>query len=280
MKKAILRKTLSDRLPASLCSQSIVRAKFVGDVRSSCSVAFRCLTGALLLVVLSGCGPSYSELRREGVQAMLGEQYAPALYYFYEADDVKRNSVPNLHDLGFCSMMVARDRMRQGDKNGALAALDRAIEYYDRAIDAHPGHQASLLGKNKALELKGEPEAALDHARWAVRFVGPSARQYLFLADELDQRGDVDAALLRYRQAVSIEPSNAKAHVAFARFLLKHNNESAAIGHLRHAYRINPSDRWVREQLAQRNIPLESIPPEGDSKSRSKPGRTGGAGEG
>ncbi|MGB0717635.1 MAG: tetratricopeptide repeat protein [Phycisphaerae bacterium] len=215
------------------------------------------IVAALAALMMTGCGPSFGQLRREGIQSMLEEQYAPARYYFYEADSVKRNSVANLHDLGFCSVMIARDRIQQGDKNGALTELDRAIEYYDRAIDAHPGHQASLLGKNTALELKGEPEAALDHVRWAVRFVGPSARQYLFLADELDQRGDADAALLRYRQAVSIEPSNPKAHVQFARFLMKHNNESAAIGHLRHAFRLNPSDPWVRDQLVQRNIPLD-----------------------
>ncbi|MHC5111258.1 MAG: tetratricopeptide repeat protein [Planctomycetota bacterium] len=218
------------------------------------------LAAAVLLVPLVGCGPSFRELRMEGLQVMLEKQYAPARYIFIQADEVKRNQVDNLHDMGFCSVMIARDRVRQGDKVGALQDLDRAVEYYTRAIDAHPGHQSSLIGKNVALELRGEPEAALDHAKWAVRVVGPSARQYLFLADELDQRGDADGALLRYRQAVSIEPDNARAHASFAKFLLRHNNESAAIGHLRYAFKLNPQDAWVREQLASRDA-LPSPPP-------------------
>jgi len=183
---------------------------------------------------------------------MVEQAYGPARYLLLDADKVKRNQVENLHDLGFCSVMLAKKYFEDDNRVAALRALDRAIEYYDRAIDAHPGYQPSLVGKNIALELKGQPEIALQQAEWAVRVVGPSARQYLFLAAELEQRGDDDAAFLRFRQAVAMEPTSQPAHVAFARFLMRHGNEEAAIGHLKYAYRLNPADVWVKDQLAAR----------------------------
>ncbi len=199
-----------------------------------------------------GCGPSYSEVRSEGIGMMVEQGYGSARYLLLEADKIRRNQVENLHDLGFCSVMLAKKYFDEKDRVAGLREVDRAIEFYDRAIDAHPGFQPSLVGKNIALELKGQPEIALEHAEWAVRVVGPSARQYLFLATELEQRGDGDAAFLRFRQAVAMEPKSQPAHVAFAKFLLRHGNEEAAIGHLKYAYRLNPGDLWVKEQLAVR----------------------------
>ncbi|MFQ5461636.1 MAG: hypothetical protein ACE5E5_03315 [Phycisphaerae bacterium] len=204
------------------------------------------------VVMVSGCGPSYARLRSEGLSMMVEQRYGPARYLLLDADKVKRNQVENLHDLGFCSVMQAKKYFENQNRVAALRELDRAIEYYDRAIEAHPGYQPALVGKNIALELKGEPEIALEHAEWAVRVVGPSARQYLFLAAELDQRGDDDAAFLRFRQAIAMEPKSQPAHVAFARFLLSHGNESAAVGHLKYAYRLDPSNEWVKDQLASR----------------------------
>lgn len=211
------------------------------------------LTPIVASIVLTGCGPTYRELRLEGQQSMLRGDYYPARYILLQADELKRNQAYNLHDIGFCSVMVARDRMDQMNYAAAMRELDLAIDYYDRALSVHPGHQAVIEGKNVALELKGMPNAALSHAEWAVRVVGPSARQHTFLARELEERGDIEGALLRYRQAVAMEPRNAGAHIAIAKFLLRHENERAAIWHLREAFRLNPNDAWVRDQLATRS---------------------------
>ena len=139
----------------------------------------------------------------------------------------------------------------------AMRELDAAIAYYTQAMDVHPGDQASIEGKNIALELKGQFDEALDHAEWAAEFVGPSAKQYIFLAKELEQRGDVDGALLRYRQAVAMELDNPEAHIAFAKFLLRQDNERMAVHHLQQAYRLNPLDEWVLDQLTARS----ALPP-------------------
>ena len=208
-------------------------------------------------LALAGCGPNYRELRRQGQTAMLGGGYAPARYFFQQADTLRPRRVENLHDLGACSVMIARQRFTEMNQAAAMRELDAAIAYYSQALDVHPGHQASIEGKNLALELKGRFDEALEHAEWAAEFVGPSAKQYMFLAEELEERGDVDGALVRYRQAVAVEPRNAGAHVALARFLLRHDNEPAAIGHLQAAYRLDPRDPWVVDQLAARG----AVPP-------------------
>jgi tetratricopeptide (TPR) repeat protein len=188
---------------------------------------------------------------------MLDRAYGPARYFFEEAERVRPRRVENLHDLGACSVMIARERFEQMNHAAAMRELDKAIGYYTQAIEVYPGHQASIEGKNVALELKGQFDEALKHAEWAAKFVGPSAKQYVFLAEELEERGDVDGAMLRYRQAVAVEPDNPKAHVAFARFLLRSKNEPAAVHHLQLAYRLDPSDDWVVDQLAARG----AVPP-------------------
>lgn len=218
--------------------------------------------GIFFAIVMSttGCGPSYRDLRHEGQRAMLASAYGPAMILLEQAEEVKPRRVENLHDLGACSVMLARERFKQGNRAAALRELDAAIAYYSAAIDVNPGHQASIEGKNVALELKGRFDEALEQAEWAVEFVGPSARQFMFLAKELEERGNRDDALLRYRQAVAIEPENAAAHVALARFLLRNNNPAPAVHHLQQAYRINPNDKWVVDELAARGAlaPLTS----------------------
>ena len=210
---------------------------------------------AVLPLVSVGCARmQYRELRKEGQRAMLDGMYGSARVFLAEADEKSPRRVENLHDLGVCAMMLAKDRFEQKNRAAALREADTAVAYFSQALDVHPGHQASLEGLNKALELKGQFDEALAKAEWAAKVVGPSARQFVFLAQELDERGDVDGALLRYRQAVAVESDNFDAHVAFAKFLLRHHNEAAAVHHLKIAYRLNPRDSWVLDELASRGM--------------------------
>ena len=156
------------------------------------------------------------------------------------------------------------------DKAGSVVAGEVATQYgrVGRSVSLVPGclpTDETTVDGNTALELKGQFDTALKHAEWAAEYVGPSARQYIFLAKELEERGDVDGALLRYRQAVAMEPGNPKAHVAFATFLLRAKDEPAAIHHLQAAYRLNPLDEWVVDQLTARS----ALPPltSGDDKA-------------
>lgn len=183
---------------------------------------------------------------------MLRGDVGPAKYFFVEAEKRNPRDVGNLHDLGVCCVLLARQRFAQMNHAAAFDQLDRAIGYYRAALDAAPGNQACREGLNTALELKGQFDQALKEAQWAAKFIGPSAKQYIYLAKELEKRGDIDGALLRYRQAVAMEPKNPKAHIAIADFLLRHDNEVAALHHLQAAYKLDPTNKWVAEQLATR----------------------------
>jgi tetratricopeptide (TPR) repeat protein len=216
------------------------------------------------VTALAGCnnGPSYDQLRREGQVAMINGQYGPSRYLLQQAEGKsQRLRVENLHDLGVAHVMVAKEKFSQMNPAAAFRELDAAIDYYSRGIEAHPGHQACLEGKNIALELKGQFEEALKHAEWAAEFVGPSARQQIFLASELEERGDFDAALLRYQQAVSMEPRNPAAHVAFAEFLKRHNMDDAAAHHLQQAEQLNPRTRRIAQRSTSRNPDTTSVTP-------------------
>ena len=216
-----------------------------------------------LFHMLGGCGPHYREIRREGQKAMIAQAHGPARIFFQRAEEMRPRRVENLHDLGACSVMLARAKFEQGNRAAAMRELDAAVSYYSTAIEVQPAHQASIEGKNVALKLKGQFDEALEHVEWVAKFVGPSARQYIFLARELEQRGDHDGAFLRYRQAVAVEPKNADAHVVFAKFLIRNDNAQSAVPHLQVAYRLDPLNEWVEGELAKRGA-LPALTPAAD----------------
>jgi tetratricopeptide (TPR) repeat protein len=206
--------------------------------------------GATAIAPAGGCGPSYWMLRREGQRAVADGSYAAGKHLFLRAQQREPRAVENLHDLGVCSVMIAKEKFRQRNYAAAMRELDDAVAYYSSAIDADPGHQASLEGKNIALKLRGQFDEALHQREWAAEFVGPSATQFILLAKELEQRGDLEGALLRYRQAVAMEPNRFEARVALAAFLIETENTDAALSQLRIAHRLNPKDQWVADKLS------------------------------
>lgn len=226
----------------------------------------------LALGSLSGCGPSFREIRLAGQEQMIRGQYGAARNLFQEALEKVPENAENLFDLGDCSVYLAKERFSQRNEAAAMRYADQAIEYYSRSINAHPGFAPALWGKNMALELKRQFRDALQVAEWAAEFVGPSAEQQLFLARELEEREDLDAALLRYRQAVAMEPNNARAHADMGRFLLRIDRRDEAIDHFRTAYRLNPTEPGVRKQLLNLGVYVPLIPSSSDRPpSRSSP---------
>jgi len=210
----------------------------------------------MMCVSFIGCVPNFRQYRVDGQRAFLDGRFAAARGDYRQALRLRPEDADNLFDLGSVCMVFARRALAEHQRPAATRELDRAIEYFSRSIEAHPGSQASLIAKNDALELRGKFDEALRDAEWAMTFVGPSARAHLFMADELEERGDFDGAMLRFRQAVAIEPDNPKAHASFGRFLLRLGDRKAAVDHLNRAYELNPLESGVAESLTDLGQPL------------------------
>lgn len=214
------------------------------------------LPAAITFALTTGCGPDFRQLRREGQRALHQKNYAVARDHFDRAYRIWPEDARNLHDLGKVSFALAERLKARGNEPAAMREIDRAVQYYSRAIEAHPGMRSALAGKNAALELKGQYDAAMRGAEWAATFVGPSAREQIFLASEFEERGDYDGALLRYRQGVAMEPKNAEAHAALGRFLHRHGKTQMAVVHLNQSYELNPLDASVASLLVELGQPL------------------------
>lgn len=221
--------------------------------------AGRVLASALVLGTLAGCGPSFYELRVEGQREMVQGRWGIARHLLEQAYRKQPANVENLHDLGVCSTVLAKQKMEQRNTPAAQRELDRAVDYYDRAITARPSYQPAILGKNRALELKGQFEDALRTAHWAARFVGPSAEQFIFLGKEYEERGDYDAAYLRYRQAVALEPANPQTHKTIGLLFRRTGNTRAATDALMNSLRLDPTQQDVSDILREMGEPVPAV---------------------
>lgn len=198
------------------------------------SIAFLAFAAALM----GGCEYPYRSMRIDGQEAVLQSDYGRAREIFMKCHDRKPNDAENLHDVGAMSYVIGEGRFKERNAPAGLRECDRAIDFYGRAIMARPNYPAAIMGRTAAFELKGQFEKALKQAEWASRFVGPMARQYIFLAREHEDRGDMDLARLRYRQAVVLEPDNPEAHQAYGEFLQRRNLHDEASVELREAERL------------------------------------------
>lgn len=204
---------------------------------------------AATLVLTTGCEPTYEQLRSEGYREMNRGDLVAARGVFKAAIDKRPESADVLYSIGRIYQAFAEQALQNENPVGAMRNLDHALAYYDRAIEAYPGYEVALRGKNRAYELRGQSEKALAIAQWAATNAGPNARQHGFLAGELEQRGDLDNALLRYRQAIKMEPKNAKAHLELARFYLRNNRRQEAAESLQIAYNLDSSLPGVVTEL-------------------------------
>ncbi len=217
-------------------------------------------------VVLVGCGPTLSDLHIEGVRAYRAGELARAQAIFEAVLEKHPERAETLYFMARCYHTLARGKYREDNTPGALKAVEDAIFYYSQAIEAFPGYQAALEGKNRALELKGKYQKALELAEWAKDYAGPAAERHIFLAKELLERGDYDGALNYFKQAVAMEPRNAKAHAELGRFYVRLGNNRRAIELLQRAYELNPAEPGVVRDL--RRLGATPRPPLGLGTSK------------
>jgi len=186
--------------------------------------------------------------------------HAAARGLFVAAYEMVPENVDNLCELANCHVAIAGGYTKRDNQLAAVRELDRAIEYYNRAIMSYPGNTRALEGKNLTLELRGKYGQALSTAQWASKYVGPSAKQQIFLAKEYAERGDVDQALLAYKQALAMEPDNPATHWAIAYFYLDLGKQEQAIAHLQQAYQLDPNQTFVANELLRLGAKVPEVP--------------------
>lgn len=232
------------------------------SLKHACARMARPLAAVALLLSLAnftGCGPTFHELRVEGQKEMLAGDWGTAHYLLAQAQRKQPDHVENLHDLGVCSLVLARQKFQERNTPAANRELDRAVDYYDRAISVEPGYQPAIAGKNRALELKGQFEEALRTAHWAAEFVGPSAEQFIFLGKQYQERGDYDGAFLRYRQAVAMEPNNPQPHKAIGMLFKRVHNNEMAVRALSLSLQLDPTQQDVADALRELGEPVPAV---------------------
>ena len=201
------------------------------------------------IVLQSGCNMQFRRLRFEGKRALIHGNHAAARGFFQDANELRPGHAETLLDLAAGCEYFASRQLEFGNRIAARRELDRALEYYERALGAHPGLHAALVGMNHVLELQGRAGEALARAQWASEVVGPAAIQQIFLAAELEERGDLDGAMAHYRLAVTMEPDNPRALVEMGRFLVRRGQTQETLIHLKKAYAIDPAQIRASEVL-------------------------------
>jgi protein O-GlcNAc transferase len=204
---------------------------------------------SVMLLAAAGCTANYRMYRTEGAKHFSEGRFAAARGLFAEAYQMVPENVDNLYDLACCHRAMGLDALVRGDRPAAIREFERAITWYNRALQSYPGDERSIAGLNDTLELRGRHTEALQTAEWASTMIGPSARQQLYLADEYAQRGDADRALVTYKQAVAMEPANPTPYWALGRFYLKLGRRDDAVASLQQAYRLDPTRTAIADEI-------------------------------
>lgn len=123
----------------------------------------------------------------------------------------------------------------QGDADGAMAYLRRAVALNPNSAEAH-----SNLGV--AFEKQGQPAAAVPHYREALRLRPGYEDAHFNLANALVALGQPDEAAVHYEQALRFRPDFVDAHVNYAVILARAGRPDAALAHFQAAAAVRPDE--------------------------------------
>ncbi len=134
----------------------------------------------------------------------------------------------------------------RGDANGALKAVERAVQLAPKHFDAQ-------LALGRARFGTGDAAGAVRAFRAAVALNPADARARFFLATALEDDGDTEGALNAYRELTARQPSAAEGHLGLGVLLIKRGGAEAEAGlaELRRALEINPDLYEARVTLGR-----------------------------
>ena len=203
-------------------------------------VVVSCLSTGLLL--LAGCNEVHPQIRyRDGLEAYNKGDLTAAMADFASAYKGEPGDANICYWLGRCYLDLAKTQAAQECTIAAMTYADKAVFYFESAVQASPSHMKALDGKAEALRVKGEYERATQTAREVGTQLSPTASVLLTKAGAYAAGGDMDMAMITYRQAVVAEPTNSAALEAYGRALLIAGDRDRALEYLRKAYEIQPT---------------------------------------
>ena len=173
--------------------------------------------------------------------------YGVALVHSGHAADAERlfSSLLAAHrDNPELTVLLGQAHAEQGDFDGAIAALQRAVQLKPDIADAHRTLGVIYMEQGKL------PDAAAALRAELASHPGDIVARYT-LATVLDQQGQQDEALTEVTRVVQARPQDADARYLIGKILLARGAAADAAEHLEIAARLAPEDANVFFQLAQ-----------------------------
>jgi tetratricopeptide (TPR) repeat protein len=142
-------------------------------------------------------------------------------------------------------------------RTGSRDSLDRAIYFFEKAIELDPNYASAWTGLGAIYDLKGQflgiPELshkAIELEKKAIELNPRLSHAHQFLGGAYVSIGNYDEAIGAIKEAMRLEPNNAGAHAALARaYWVGKGMVDEGIKELEHAIAINPQAGYAYLQL-------------------------------
>jgi tetratricopeptide (TPR) repeat protein len=194
------------------------------------------------LLLMAGCNEVHPQIRyRDGLDAYNKGDLTAAMADFESAYRGQPGDANICYWLGRCYLDLAKARAAEETTIAAMTYADKAVFYFESAVQASPSHMKALDGKGEALRIKGEYQRATQTAREVGTQLSPTANVLITKARAYASGGDMDMAMITYRQAVVAEPMNPAALEAYGRALLIAGDRDRGLEYLRKAYEVKPT---------------------------------------
>ena len=127
--------------------------------------------------------------------------------------------------------------------------LTRAIEAWEAAIAAHPGHAPGLINLSLAYVKKGRPDDAIRAAQKAVEVTPKHGASRHQLGNALAAKGRWNEAVTEYLRAFELDPTQLTSLANAGVQLLDHGMEAKALEVMNRFLAAAPADHPRRQDI-------------------------------
>jgi len=159
-----------------------------------------------------------------------------------DSETVWTHALAHTKNNNFANYNLAVVLERKGER-------ERAIEHYQRALQARPKDTEAMINLGCALAEKNELEAAEELFRRALEIKPNSPEAHTDLGIVLAKQGDVESGIEHLKQALEIKPDYLEARINLGVFLAKQGKIETAIEQYRQALKIEPASADTHHNL-------------------------------